>query len=302
MLDGGWEEGLLFLPSFPSRRDRDSKAWGLRERPILGVCPYVGGRVQAAYYLPSTCLTAPTPQVTVPGSPAYHTPRTHPVLTHPPSSIYTQAQASSPEIIPPLRDGAPPLLLGQVGCLRGGGSTARSGGDWLHSGPLFGCVGVCVCALSSPAARLPGDPPRHQQPGPPPLPRPQPPRHGHFRAPPPPTPACFAETQTQEILGRGSGRAGQASGNRQSGWARPAKGWFCGQSALVFRPASGLCFIKPSWSTGFPGRRADSPGRWRLGPGTQDKQAGAGRAGRPLLCPLSHLGTNSRPGNVLLLK
>lgn len=202
------------------------------------MCPYVGGRVQAAYYLPSTCLTEPTPHFTLPASTAYHTPRTHPVLTHPPSSIYTQAQASSPEIIPPLRDGAPPLpslapclLLGQVGCLRGGGSTARSGGEWLHSGRLFGCVGVCVCALSSPASRLPGDPPRHQQPRPPPLPGPQPPRHGHLRAPPPPTPACFAETQTQEIPGRGwwwgapVALARPAGTDNQGGLARPRAGF-----------------------------------------------------------------------------
>lgn len=161
MLDGGWEEGLLFLPSFPSRRDRDSKAWGLRERPILGVCPYVGGRVQAAYYLPSTCLTAPTPQFTVPGSPAYHTPRTHPVLTHPPSSIYTQAQASSPEIIPPLRDGAPPPPSG---------SGRVFTGRWEHSAfwrrlaaqwPLVWVCG-CLCVRSEqpggPAPRGPSSP------------------------------------------------------------------------------------------------------------------------------------------------
>lgn len=271
MLDGGWEEGLLFLPSFPSRRDRDSKAWGLRERPILGVCPYVGGRVQAAYYLPSTCLTAPTPQFTIPGSPAYHTPRTHPVLTHPPSSIYTQAQASSPEIIPPLRDGAPPLLLGQVGCLRGGGSTARSGGDWLHSGPLFGCVGVCVCALSSPAARLPGDPPRHQQPGPPPLPRPQPPRHGHFRAPPPPRLHALQRPKRRKSWGGAPVELARPAGtDNQGGLARPRAGfvdsphWFsdlprdCASLNHPGAPASPGGGLTPQDAGGWdPGRRTN---------------------------------------------
>lgn len=193
--------------------------------------PGVSGCTHRCWWEGPGCLL-PTPQFTLPA----HGGHTLCSPTLPPSSVYTQAQASSPEIIPPLRDGAPPppslapcLLPGPVGCLQAvGAQRVPAGGEWPHSGRLFGCVGVCVCAPNSPAARLPGHPPRHQQPRPPLLPRPQP--TVALGRPRPPRLHDLRRPKRRKTRGRGAGGAPvelarPAGTDNQGGLARPRAGF-----------------------------------------------------------------------------
>lgn len=209
-----------------------------------------------------------------------------PVRTHLPSSIYTQAQASSSQrrgASAPQPGALPPPGSGR--CLRaGGGSTARSGGEWPHSGRLFGCVGVCVRALNIPATRLPRGPPS--------------PSAAPATAPPevqaaPATIALGLPAPNAWMLcgDPDAGKHGSWPGQRERTiMVGPPGPGVVLLTALILRPALGLCC--PS----LKGSRA------RASPSCHGQDAGQNA---PALCPsarLSHLGTNRRPGNVLLLK
>lgn len=214
--------------------------------------------------------------------------REHPLCSPPLLAQFTPRHGLPPPDHPSWQRCPTPTTAGVYGAMGAQRLPQRQAARATHW-PL---VWVCGCLYarpeySGPSPRVPSWPPAARPPRP--LPGPSRPATVALGARPPPRTGS-AETPRQETRG-GRGLA-QAAGQRGARSGRPpAKGCFVSRHP---QSAPGRPVLRESsWSTGFPGRGA-------AGLGTRTRQTGCGRAA--LLRPPSHPGSNSRPGDVLLLR